>query len=157
MLHLFPQAFDIVDEKYRAYFWNTFSIFLGIYIFYCIEMTLKIIKTYKSSKNRRKRVTTSMRPRDDDMRNAGLARHVFDTEGPRRLSGYPVFSSSTEDSDNTYSSSSNSDDSSDNNSSSDNIDRGDFCRKRKKSLKKRRKSKNNNCKDTNQNIILVPY
>ncbi len=53
-MHLFPQAFDIVDDKYRAYFWHTFLIFGGIYMFYCIEMLLKIITTLKN-KGKRKR------------------------------------------------------------------------------------------------------
>ncbi|XP_054168174.1 metal cation symporter ZIP8-like [Oppia nitens] len=54
ILHLFPQAFDIVDDKYREYFWRTFLIFCGIYLFYIIEMCLKIITVFKS-KSRRKR------------------------------------------------------------------------------------------------------
>lgn len=58
ILHLFPQAFDIVDDKYRAYFWNTSFIFGGIYLFYFIEMCLKIFKAYYG-KNRRKRVPSS--------------------------------------------------------------------------------------------------
>lgn len=53
-MHLFPQAFDIVDDKYRAYFWHTFLIFGGIYMFYCVEMLLKMITTLKS-KGKRKR------------------------------------------------------------------------------------------------------
>lgn len=57
-MHLFPQAFDIVDDKYRAYFWNTSFIFGGIYIFYFIEMCLKIFKAYHR-RNRRKRVPSS--------------------------------------------------------------------------------------------------
>ncbi|KAF7488643.1 Zinc transporter ZIP8 [Sarcoptes scabiei] len=67
ILHLFPEAFDIVDEKYRAYFWNTTCIFLGIYSFYCIEIFIKILKTYKG-KNKRKRVP-SINFRDDDLNN----------------------------------------------------------------------------------------
>ncbi|KAJ6216354.1 hypothetical protein RDWZM_007511 [Blomia tropicalis] len=66
ILHLFPQAFDIVDDKYRVYFWNTSFIFAGIYIFYCIEMCLKIFKTYYT-KNRRKRVPSLAMIRDEDL------------------------------------------------------------------------------------------
>ncbi|OTF75381.1 zinc transporter ZIP14-like protein, partial [Euroglyphus maynei] len=65
ILHLFPEAFDIVDEKYRAYFWNTTCIFCGIYFSYCIEMLIKILKTHYG-RNRRKRVP-SVIFRDDDV------------------------------------------------------------------------------------------
>lgn len=65
ILHLFPEAFDIVDEKYQTYFWNTMSIFCGIYIFYVIEIFIKILKTYYS-KNKRKHLP-SILFRDDEL------------------------------------------------------------------------------------------
>jgi zinc transporter ZupT len=61
-LHLFPQAFDIDDDKKRAYFWRTFTIFGGIYMFYCIEMLLKVITTLKSKD---KRMRASLQREED--------------------------------------------------------------------------------------------
>lgn len=55
IIHLFPQAFDIVDEKFRKYFWKVFLIFLGIYIFYCFERILKLLTAVRS-KGKRERV-----------------------------------------------------------------------------------------------------
>ena len=66
ILHLFPQAFDIVDDKYRIYFWHTFLIFVGIYLFYIIEMFLKVITTMRS-KGKRKRPSIASREDEKDI------------------------------------------------------------------------------------------
>lgn len=66
ILHLFPQAFDIVDDKYRIYFWHTFLIFVGIYMFYIIEMFLKVITTLRS-KGKRKRPSIASREDEKDV------------------------------------------------------------------------------------------
>ncbi|XP_074602565.1 metal cation symporter ZIP8-like [Brevipalpus obovatus] len=43
ILHLFPQAFGISDDDYDEYFWRTFLIFAGIYIFYVTERILTLL------------------------------------------------------------------------------------------------------------------
>lgn len=45
ILHLFPQAFGISDDDYEEYFWRTFLIFAGIYIFYVTERILTLLNT----------------------------------------------------------------------------------------------------------------
>ncbi|KAH7646791.1 zinc transporter zip14-like protein 1 [Dermatophagoides farinae] len=85
ILHLFPEAFDIVDEKYRTYFWNTTCIFCGIYFSYCIEILIKILKTHYG-RNRRKRVP-SVIFRDDDVNieNLRYSPAAATTNNPIRL------------------------------------------------------------------------
>ncbi|XP_074594511.1 metal cation symporter ZIP8-like [Brevipalpus obovatus] len=54
ILHLFPQAFGISDDDYRKYFWRTFLIFAGIYIFYITERMLTLMNA-NNVKGRRRR------------------------------------------------------------------------------------------------------
>lgn len=54
ILHLFPQAFGISDDDYRKYFWRTFLIFAGIYIFYITERILTLMNA-NNVRGRRRR------------------------------------------------------------------------------------------------------
>lgn len=54
-LHMFPQAFGLVDENYRKYFWRIFVVFLGIYLCYLCERIIKIIKVMRARMKRRSR------------------------------------------------------------------------------------------------------
>lgn len=51
-LHMFPQAFGLLDENYHKYFWRIFVVFFGIYICYLCERIIKIVKVarFKSRK-----------------------------------------------------------------------------------------------------------
>lgn len=54
-LHMFPQAFGLVDENYHKYFWRIFVVFFGIYVCYLCERILKIIKVMRSRMKGRSR------------------------------------------------------------------------------------------------------
>jgi len=54
-LHMFPQAFGLVDENYHKYFWRIFVVFLGIYLCYLCERVIKILKVVRARKRRRNR------------------------------------------------------------------------------------------------------
>lgn len=52
-LHMFPQAFGLVDENYHKYFWRIFVVFLGIYLCYLCERIIKILKVVRAKIKRR--------------------------------------------------------------------------------------------------------
>lgn len=52
-LHMFPQAFGLVDENYHKYFWRIFVVFLGIYVCYLCERIIKILKVVRAKVRRR--------------------------------------------------------------------------------------------------------
>lgn len=52
-LHMFPQAFGLVDENYHKYFWRIFVVFLGIYVCYLCERIIKILKVVRARMKRR--------------------------------------------------------------------------------------------------------
>lgn len=52
-LHMFPQAFGLVDENYHKYFWRIFVVFFGIYLCYLCERTIKIFKVIRAKMRRR--------------------------------------------------------------------------------------------------------
>lgn len=56
-LHMFPQAFGLVDENYHKYFWRIFTVFSGIYLCYLCERTIKIIKVVRARMRRRSRAS----------------------------------------------------------------------------------------------------
>lgn len=56
-LHMFPQAFGLVDENYRKYFWRIFVVFFGIYLCYLCERIIKILKVMRARKRRRSRAS----------------------------------------------------------------------------------------------------
>jgi hypothetical protein len=56
-LHMFPQAFGLVDENYHKYFWRIFVVFLGIYLCYLCERTIKILKVVRAKIRRRSRAS----------------------------------------------------------------------------------------------------
>lgn len=56
-LHMFPQAFRLVDENYRKYFWRIFVVFLGIYLCYLCERVIKITKVMRARIKRRSRAS----------------------------------------------------------------------------------------------------
>lgn len=51
-LHMFPQAFGLVDENYSKYFWRIFMVFLGIYLCYLCERIMKILKVMRAKLKR---------------------------------------------------------------------------------------------------------
>lgn len=51
-LHMFPQAFGLVDEHYHKYFWRIFVVFLGIYVCYLCERIMKIVKVVRAKMRR---------------------------------------------------------------------------------------------------------
>lgn len=51
-LHMFPQAFGLVDEHYHKYFWRIFVVFLGIYLCYLCERIMKIVKVVRAKMRR---------------------------------------------------------------------------------------------------------
>lgn len=51
-LHMFPQAFGLVNEHYDKYFWRIFMVFAGIYICYLCERMLKIFKVMRAKLRR---------------------------------------------------------------------------------------------------------
>lgn len=56
-LHMFPQAFGLVDENYHKYFWRIFTVFSGIYLCYLCERTIKIFKVVRAKMRRRSRAS----------------------------------------------------------------------------------------------------
>lgn len=56
-LHMFPQAFGLVDENYHKYFWRIFVVFFGIYICYLCERIIKILKVMRAKVKRRSRAS----------------------------------------------------------------------------------------------------
>lgn len=56
-LHMFPQAFGLVDENYHKYFWRIFVVFLGIYLCYLCERTIKIFKVIRAKMRRRSKAS----------------------------------------------------------------------------------------------------
>jgi len=56
-LHMFPQAFGLVDENYHKYFWRIFVVFLGIYLCYLCERVIKILKVMRARIKRRSRAS----------------------------------------------------------------------------------------------------
>lgn len=56
-LHMFPQAFGLVDENYHKYFWRIFVVFFGIYLCYLCERIIKIMKVMKAKIKRRSRAS----------------------------------------------------------------------------------------------------
>lgn len=52
-LHMFPQAFGLVDENYHKYFWRIFVVFFGIYLCYLCERIIKILKVMRARIRRR--------------------------------------------------------------------------------------------------------
>jgi len=63
ILHLFPGAFGVADDKYKIYFGQTFLIFGGIYIFYIAERVLTILNSIKG-RGKKKRSSSY---REDDI------------------------------------------------------------------------------------------
>lgn len=51
-LHMFPQAFGLVDENYHKYFWRIFVVFFGIYLCYLCERIIKIVKEMRAKMRR---------------------------------------------------------------------------------------------------------
>lgn len=51
-LHMFPQAFGLVNEHYDKYFWRIFMVFAGIYLCYLCERMLKIFKVMRTKLRR---------------------------------------------------------------------------------------------------------
>lgn len=56
-LHMFPQAFGLVDENYHKYFWRIFVVFFGIYLCYLCERAIKILKVLRTRMKRRSRAS----------------------------------------------------------------------------------------------------
>lgn len=56
-LHMFPQAFGLVDENYHKYFWRIFVVFFGIYLCYLCERIIKILKVMRAKIKRRSRAS----------------------------------------------------------------------------------------------------
>lgn len=56
-LHMFPQAFGLVDENYHKYFWRIFVVFFGIYICYLCERIIKILKVMRARVRRHSRAS----------------------------------------------------------------------------------------------------
>lgn len=56
-LHMFPQAFGLVDENYHRYFWRIFGVFFGIYLCYLCERTIKILRVVRTRMRRRSRAS----------------------------------------------------------------------------------------------------
>lgn len=81
ILHLFPQAFDIIDDKYRVYFWKISLIFLGMYFFYCFELAVKVYTAIKY-KGKRKR-TASLRQEDNAVLGLPLVNYKSHDENDR--------------------------------------------------------------------------
>ncbi|KAI1293464.1 Metal cation symporter ZIP14 [Halotydeus destructor] len=50
IIHLFPKAYNIDQERFQQYFSRIFVVFGGVYMFYIFERILKILTAYRNAK-----------------------------------------------------------------------------------------------------------